>query len=170
MATATDRSRFLQHKRLILATCGCLFAVIGIHSLVVAGWLFPLRIVSGSMGANWPGEHFRVQCEDCGYSYLCDAGEMPENAHTICPNCGWHDNRVTAAARRPGKRVLLDKWTYRRVDPRRWDLVVAEQNNQSGRLIVKRVVGEPGEAWRFEMVTSMWTRRSSPSGPTSFWH
>lgn len=43
---------------------------------------------------------------------------------------------------RPGDVLVVDRWAYRRKEPRRWDVVVASHH---GDWMVKRVVGLPGD-------------------------
>jgi len=49
---------------------------------------------------------------------------------------------------RPGDLLLVDRWAYRDSEPRRGDVVVARYG---GGLIVKRVVGLPGEDLELKM-------------------
>jgi signal peptidase I len=42
----------------------------------------------------------------------------------------------------PGDLLVVNKWAYRKTDPRRGDLVVIRDH---GELIIKRIVGLPGE-------------------------
>src|SRR5690242_1612359 len=42
----------------------------------------------------------------------------------------------------PGDLLIVDKWAYRKADPRRGDIISARYDND---LVVKRIVGLPGE-------------------------
>jgi len=46
----------------------------------------------------------------------------------------------------PGEYVLFDRLAYRRRAPRRGEIVLAEEPGTSGRRVVKRVAGGPGES------------------------
>ncbi len=49
---------------------------------------------------------------------------------------------------RHGTYVLVDTWAYRRMGPRRSDVVLARHPAETGRYFLKRVVGLPGERVR----------------------
>ena len=62
-------------------------------------------------------------------------------------------------------RVLVDKLSYRFRDPKRFEIVVFKHPLERSRIMVKRLVGLPGEELKIEH-GDLWTR----SGPDQDWH
>lgn len=104
----------------------------------------PARIISGSMAERYYGEHWQVVCDDCGFTFRCGVEQPPDSMLAICPNCGFRENRVDAAAKRPGMAVEVAPRDFAKLPPQRWE-VVAYRDDDSERVQVKRVVGLPGE-------------------------
>lgn len=128
----------MTRKRLALVAVIAALAVFRVACL--RGLVFPVRISGASMANALVGEHFDVKCGDCGFPFRCD-GALPSTGQAICPNCGYRDNRPTQASH--GERVLVDRFAYVGRGPRRWDL--AALRGEQDELVVKRVVGLPGE-------------------------
>ena len=73
-----------------------------------------------------------------------------------CPNCGYGTRLVQVAGgqvrydpRYPsfsGDRILVDKFAYDFVEPKRWDVVVFKYPEEAKTNYIKRLVGLPGEA------------------------
>lgn len=64
---------------------------------------------------------------------------------THCPNCGLEEIPVRNIPRNEGDQLLVQKLTYQFRDPRRWEVVVFQNQQDHSEAYVKRVVGLPGE-------------------------
>ncbi len=49
-----------------------------------------------------------------------------------------------------GDNLIVDKWTYRRHDPKRFDIVVFPYKYEKDTFYIKRVIGMPGETVRID--------------------
>lgn len=98
------------------------------------------------MAETLVGEHHRLTCDDCGYTFVCGA-DRPTMAgkQAICPNCGATAGRIDLAPCLPADAVLVDRSAFVFRQPRRWDLATFRGNGPKSEIYVKRVVGLPGE-------------------------
>ena len=48
----------------------------------------PGRLLSGSMAERFWGEHWAVECCECGWAFRCGADHPPTGGKVLCPNCG----------------------------------------------------------------------------------
>ena len=72
-----------------------------------------------------------------------------------CPNCGYGTRLVQVAGEQvrydprypsfSGDRILVDKFAYDFVEPRRWDVVVFKYPEEAKTNYIKRLIGLPGE-------------------------
>ncbi len=79
----------------------------------------PFKIPTGSMAPTLAGTHRTIKCPNCGFKFKLD-----RNLDTaICTNCLAH---VDAFKNRKwkGDRILVWKFIYHMVKPRRWDVIV----------------------------------------------
>ena len=101
------------------------------------------------MAPTLPGEHFRIQCGDCQFCFNIDANNFPKSNRAVCPNCGFSKNSFkTNSVLPPAKANII---TGRPIN--RWDLVAFRRPGSDGienELIIKRVVGMPGEKVQIE--------------------
>lgn len=95
------------------------------------------------MADRFPGEHWRVRCNDCGFEFRCGVERPPDAMLAICPNCGYRENKVDSA-KQPGLAVDVVPRDFAQQRPRRWE-VVAFRDDGSDRVNVKRIVGLPGQ-------------------------
>ncbi|MDP6555143.1 MAG: S26 family signal peptidase [Pirellulaceae bacterium] len=133
-----------RHSLLIFFT-GLLFGLAIARIFCWQGVVAPIHVVSGSMVPTLRGPHFAVVCEDCEFSFQCDATSAPETGDAVCPNCGFSGNPLTQRQLRLGQRVVIDRFPYLLRMPRRWDLVAFQDPLVPAAKAVKRVVGLPGE-------------------------
>ncbi len=93
------------------------------------------------------GEHFQVTCDDCRYSFECDAARKPDNGMAVCPNCGFGAIQMAEFQPRPAstaKLVRVDRTSAKNIQ--RGDVVAFRLSGEPTEQIgVKRVVGLPGE-------------------------
>src|SRR5262245_23227019 len=68
------------------------------------------RIDGPSMAPAFLGAHFRVKCEDCGFTFRCDAEHSPASGEVACPNCGYPTNSLRDEDLVVGERVVIDHW------------------------------------------------------------
>jgi signal peptidase I len=134
-----------RRRSLLVFFAGLLFGLAAARILCFQGVVAPVRIASGSMVPTMFGAHYAIVCEDCGFSFQCDATSAPETREAVCPNCGFPGNQLAPAQLRYGQRVAIDLFPYRVRMPRRWDLVAFQDPLEPANKAVKRVVGLPGE-------------------------
>ncbi len=128
----------------------CVFAPALFRLWCIKGLIRTIRIDGGSMAEALYGNHFRVTCEDCGFTFRCDADAFPDSRRAVCPNCGYRDNELRDNDLRRGERVLVDTWPYLWAAPQRWDLVMlVEPQTGNARpataFAVKRIAALPLE-------------------------
>jgi signal peptidase I len=112
---------------------------------MVEAWLLtPCRVVGDSMGQRLPGRHCRVSCADCGAEFSCgiEDGATPR---AVCPFCGYPDNKLAGLPECDGAGILINRAAFQFRPPRRWELVALRDPLHAERMLVKRVVGLPGE-------------------------
>ncbi|MGW8257415.1 MAG: S26 family signal peptidase [Thermoguttaceae bacterium] len=133
--------------RKIVETALCaLIALLLIRSWFVAGLFIPCRIVSGSMATTLLGTHREVVCADCGFKFPCDSALLPVSPRAVCPNCGYAKNDLESATDLGGDRVLIDRLAFYRRQPRRWELAAFRRPPDVEKILLKRIVGLPGES------------------------
>ena len=133
-------------QRLLIGGLLLLLGLVVARVLSVQGWIRPIRIVSGSMANRLIGEHFTVPCADCGDVFRFGVESPPPTDCAVCPNCGYAQNSVRAEWRGRGDRVFIDRAAYWLGTPQRFDLVAFRDPRLPVRLVVKRVLGLPGES------------------------
>ena len=128
--------------------CVCLLLLAAIlQTWFLDGLLSPYRITGGSMAGTLLGRHRDVPCADCGYTFSCDTDVLPAAARAVCPNCGYAANDMGASLPDlPGERVLIDRSAFLLRPPRRWEVVAFRWTQPADAILVKRVVGLPGES------------------------
>ncbi len=125
------------------------WAVLGVSLVLAArtwlmqGLLVPLVVSSGSMAPALLGPHWSLTCADCGIPFACELVDRP--GPVVCPNCGYPGNDLRAARELNGDRVLLARQALLPRSPRRWESIVLRHPRRSDLLVVKRLVGLPGE-------------------------
>ena len=69
---------------------------------------------------------------------------MP-GARIVCPNCGYGGNRLEDWPELAGDRLMVDKASFQLRSPRRWEVVAFRDPQRPSHVVVKRVIGLPGE-------------------------
>ena len=101
-------------------------------------------VAESSMATTLLGRHADLQCRSCGYCFSAGFLDHQDNdqppADLRCQMCG---NRDFDEKPRPSisDRVMVS----RRITPRRWDLLMFRSPTDKNALILKRLVGLPGE-------------------------
>jgi len=135
--------RRLQAGGLLLV--GCLLAALALRTWVCQGLLLPVRVTEASMAPALLGDHWRVHCPQCGRKLDFDARQDTRLEKVICAGCRQPFDASRSATFLRGDRVLIDKWAATHGDPTRWDVWALRDPQRDDRLLVKRVVGLPGE-------------------------
>lgn len=109
--------------------------------------LRPHRVQGGSMTPSLIGGHYRVPCDGCGRVF--PVLPMPGGVRPpfgVCPGCG----RRVAIPADGGEEgvgdqvwILRSPFLFRRPD--RWEVVGVRDPAAASRILVKRIVGLPGE-------------------------
>ena len=92
------------------------------------------------------GPHRQIVCGDCGFAFVLSADRRVSVGRIVCPNCGFGGNAMDHWSAVAGDRLLVDKTSFQVRSPRRWEVVAFRDPQRPGRVVVKRVVGLPGEA------------------------
>jgi signal peptidase I len=121
-------------------------AVLVLRSWYFEGLFVRLQVVSGSMADGLWGVHRDVVCLDCGHPFACGADVRPVSPRAVCPNCGCAENDLGGQPDVDGDRVLVEKSIFSLRAARRWEPVAFRDPAQPSRILVKRVVGLPGES------------------------
>ncbi len=129
-------------RRAVHAAVSLLIAIQLLELWLVA---FPWRIYGCSMAPALWGEHSHIRCPDCSMVYCrCSEGAIADGA-AVCPNCGYVDSDAEQRATLPGERVMVFRSLYQFRCPRRWEVVAMRNPQDASQVVVKRVVGMPGE-------------------------
>jgi len=118
-----------------------------VQTWLLDGLVIPYRISGGSMAETLLGRHRDVGCADCGFAFSCGTDVLPLVPQAVCPNCGYAANQLESwLPDAAGERVLIDRAAFSFRPPRRWEIVAFRQSQQAEEILVKRVVGLPGES------------------------
>jgi type IV secretory pathway protease TraF len=109
------------------------------------GLLRQVLIDGPSMAPAFCGVHYDVTCDDCGFSFRCDAEHVPSDGKAVCPNCGFGGIALSDARLLPAQRVVIDRWPLLFRLPRRGEVVALKVPGDSGSFAVKRIAALPGE-------------------------
>lgn len=108
-------------------------------------------VVTGdSMAPAFWGEHVRVTCEACEYSFRVGGQLRDLPDQLVCPNCGWRSIDASQATAGVPEKVRVKPIGDLASGPRikRWDTVAIRATDDRPAMI-KRVVGLPGESIQF---------------------
>jgi signal peptidase I len=94
--------------------------------------------------ALW-GKHACIRCADCGMVYYRCLEGAADGGAAVCPNCGYAGNEAEGRQLLPGERVMVFRSLYQFRRPRRWEVVAMRNPRDASQVVVKRVVGLPGE-------------------------
>lgn len=114
---------------------------------VVELWLVPIpwTILGCSMAPTLLGRHAQVTCADCGFVFFRCLEHLLEQDTAVCPNCGYVSHRADGHLAQPGEQVMLFRSLYQFRAARRWEVVAMRNPQDARQVVVKRVVGLPGE-------------------------
>jgi len=141
-AQSSRRSSWLRFCALAAITT---LAFVGARLWFIDGLVRRVLIDGPSMAPTFCGEHYEMRCHDCGVRFACDASNVPSDGLAACPNCGCTKNKLADARLLPAYRVLIDRWPLLFRGPRRGEIIAFRASGNSGELVIKRVVGLPGE-------------------------
>ena len=125
--------------------------------LVIAGWLVARTwlacsavIVSESMAPALLGPHIAVTCPDCKHETKVGIAEdalqnLEAHRPITCQNCGKLVAVPPETSILPGDSLLVQRNLWLTGPPQRWDFIACQDPESSEKIIVKRVVGLPGE-------------------------
>lgn len=144
---ASPRGRNLWRLQIAVGMTIVFLAIfIGLRLWSIRGLWRAARIDGPSMAPTLCGAHYRVNCYDCGFAFLCDAENRPADDKATCPNCGFTSNLLNRAELRPAERMWVDRWPLIFRSPQRQELVaMREPAAPQNELIVKRTIGLPAE-------------------------
>ena len=135
------------HPRIVVEWMVCvLLTVLFVETWLAKGVAVPCRVVGGSMAETTLGDHRNVVCADCGYHFNCGVDRLPRRTRAVCPNCGYAENDLQTPVDVEGERLLIDRAAYRLRPPRRWEVAALRQPTRAEKIVVKRIVGLPGES------------------------
>ena len=120
--------------------------------LAIGYWVFVRRdyadaFVSGmSMSPRFVCEHYVLRCEQCGLQFRISAQSEDDSRTSTkncsCPVCGLTIIPTDNLARTPGDSVLIERSTDAF---KRFEVVAARDPRDPEKVMIKRVVGLPGE-------------------------
>jgi signal peptidase I len=132
--------------RTAVETCvWILLAAMVMETWLVSGIVVPCRVVGGSMAETLCGEHREAVCGDCGHRFACGVEPRCAATQAVCPNCGYAANDLEPLPLLDGERVLVDRTAFVFRRPRRWEIAVLRHPRRADEILVKRIVGLPGE-------------------------
>lgn len=103
-------------------------------------------VTGSSMAESLRGQHRELVCADCGFRCLIGSDEpFMVGQRGICSNCGFAELPLDDAPDVDGDRVLVNRSAFWRRAPRRFEVVACRSPERAGRVLIKRVVGLPGE-------------------------
>ncbi|MEO1498174.1 MAG: signal peptidase I [Planctomycetota bacterium] len=122
---------------------GLAIVVLLARTFVAIGWLQPIVVSGGSMAPRLLGDHLVAACRACDARWPIDRHATQPNA---CLHCGDADVAIVGDGE-------ADQLLVRRVcslkGVRRGDTVVLRSPEDASKLLVKRVLGLPGEEVAF---------------------
>jgi len=138
-------------------------------------------IPTGSMAPTLMGRHKDVVCPKCGYPFQVSASsEVDPHTNKLkneevfagtCSMCGFTMDmsspevlRKEDTASFKGDRILVAKFPYHFVEPKRWDIAVFMYPGGAKTNYIKRLVGLPGETIRISH-GDIWVK---PNGRDTF--
>jgi signal peptidase I len=124
-----------------------LFVAAGLmQTWLIDGLVIPYQVAGSSMAETLLGVHRDVVCGDCGCPFSCGTDRSPAAPRAVCPNCGYAANDLESLPDIGGDYVLIDRTAFSVRPPRRWEVVAFRRSSQADQILVKRVVGLPGES------------------------
>lgn len=116
-------------------------AVILFKAFLIEGYV----ITTGSMAPTLLGYHKQIVCPSCQVEFAVGVSNGKAPPHATCPNCDQTSIETAGLLSNDGDQVLVNKSAYSFRWPRRWEVSVFHNPNNTSEAYVKRVVGLPGE-------------------------
>lgn len=116
-------------------------AVMLFKAFLIEGYV----ITTGSMAPTLRGAHKQITCPSCRHEFPIGISNGQVPARAICPNCEESGIATEPELANDGDQVLVYKSAYNFRWPRRWEVSVFRNPNDTTEAYVKRVVGLPGE-------------------------
>jgi len=140
-----QRHRGLSPRSIIELHLAVIIGCVLLRTWVVQGLVIPVQVESGSMAPALRGFHQRVECGDCRFPFVIGNDQLSGDGRAICPNCGWVKGSERLTRRGSGDRVVVERLTPDAREIRRFDVIAFHQPGREQRIMVKRVIGLPGE-------------------------
>ncbi|MBN1909365.1 MAG: hypothetical protein JW818_06480, partial [Pirellulales bacterium] len=70
---------------------GVIVAIL-VRTWLVSGLVAPCVVAGGSMAPTLLGDHRTITCEECGFTFACEADDARAWPVALCPNCGYQKN------------------------------------------------------------------------------
>ncbi|MEM7576252.1 MAG: signal peptidase I [Planctomycetota bacterium] len=120
------------------------------RAFIVEAFVIP----TGSMAPTLLGQHLRVTCPQCGYTFKTDGGDRGTAGGDLrCPMCFFPiatlDDTGQPDRTYAGDRILVQKYLYPFAEPKRYDVVVFKNPESPDTNFIKRLVGLPNETLGF---------------------
>lgn len=143
--------RFLRAIQAWLPTLPATGLILAFILLVLRPFIYEsFSVPTNSMAPTLIGNHWTGVCPECGKSSYCRpilrGSNEPDPPLMICENFHVATPSSLDKTVNPGDHILVAKF----VNPRRWDAVVFQHPRQPETLLVKRLVGLPGETVHIE--------------------
>ncbi len=134
-------------------------------------------IPTGSMAPSLNGQHYDLECDNCGMRYHTGTSVPSNNKtsdfSTCCPICR-HATRLSINGTRnldhvsnSGDRILVNKFAYDFSEPERFDVIVFKNPGNAKQNYIKRLIGLPGDniaiengdIYLYDKAGEGWTKR-----------
>ena len=143
-------------------------------------------IPTGSMAPSLNGQHYDLECENCGLRYHTGTAVPGESSEfrddsTYCPICRFPTRLSRDHRKKPdhksnyGDRILVNKFTYDFSDPERYDVIVFKNPHNGKQNYIKRLIGLPGDnlaiengdIYLFDQTSDGWGNKRIARKPSS---
>jgi len=120
-------------------------ALLVVRTWFVLGLVEPVTVSGSSMAPTLRGPSVTAACDRCKKQFAVGAEFAVRTYFTDCPHCGEPRVSLDGLPLNRSDMLWIDRTAFLRRSPRRWEPVVFLSPEEGGQLVVKRVVGLPGE-------------------------
>ncbi len=106
-----------------------------------------MTVVGDSMAPTIHGEHLQSTCQQCNRTFRHSFSQVPKSGRLVCPWCGLDRVDANLAETVAGDQVVIDSVETNNL---KRGALVAFNNRATGEPSVKRILGLPSEAIRFQ--------------------